>query len=113
MTRSGRYLGPERDVDLHRDSRLGRFVIRQRIGAGGMGTVYRALDPVLQRQVAIKTIAEERAGDREALIRFKREALAISQLDDPHIVKVLDFVDGDPERREPPYIVMELLQGAD
>jgi serine/threonine-protein kinase len=96
---------------LDRDSRLGRFVIRQRIGAGGMGTVYRAFDTVLLREVAIKTMMSDTVVEGDALVRFRREALAISQLDDPHIVKIIDLVEGHPSTDEPPYIVMELLRG--
>lgn len=98
---------------LERDATLGRYVIRARIGVGGMGAVYRAYDTVLKRQVAIKTILADKTADREYLARFRREALAISRLADPHIVTLLDFVDGDPAQGEPPYMVMELLSGAD
>jgi serine/threonine protein kinase len=101
------------NVSLERDSHLGRFVIRQRIGAGGMGTVYRAFDTVLLREVAIKAMLTDKVADREALVRFRREALSISQLDDPHIVRVIDLVEGDRSKNEPPYIVMELLRGED
>ena len=98
---------------LERDSRLGKYLIRQRIGAGGMGTVYRAFDTVLKREVAIKTILSEKAADRDFIARFRREALAISQIDDPHIVKLLDFVEGDAGTGDPPYMVMEILRGVD
>lgn len=100
-------------MNLERDSRLGKFVIRQRIGAGGMGAVYRAFDTVLQREVAIKTILSDKAADRDFLTRFRREALSISRLDDPHIVKLIDFVEANAEKGEPPYMVMELLRGQD
>jgi len=100
-------------MKLERGSRLGRFVIRERIGAGGMGTVYRAFDTVLLRQVAIKTMQTEKLTHGDALLRFRREALSVSQLDDPHIVKLIDLFEGDRARNEPPYIVMELLRGQD
>jgi serine/threonine-protein kinase len=100
-------------MTLERDSRLGRYVIRARIGVGGMGAVYRAYDTVLKRQVAIKTILADKTTDREYLARFRREALAISQLEDPHIVTLLDFVEGNLAQGEPPYMVMELLRGQD
>ncbi len=100
-------------MNLERGSQLGKFVIRQRIGAGGMGAVYRALDTVLQREVAIKTILSDKTADRDFLMRFRREALSISQLDDPHIVKLIDFVEGNAQKNEPPYMVMELLRGQD
>jgi serine/threonine protein kinase len=100
-------------MTLERDSRLGKYVIRARIGAGGMGAVYRAYDTVLKREVAIKTILSDKIAERDFLARFRREALAISQLDDPHIVRLIDFVEGDPSLAEPPYMVMELLRGQD
>ena len=100
-------------MTLERDTPLGRYVIRARIGVGGMGAVYRAYDTVLKRQVAIKTILSDKTADREYLARFRREALAISQLEDPHIVTLLDFVEGNPAQGEPPYMVMELLRGED
>src|SRR6266536_1633649 len=93
-------------MQLERDSRLGKFVIREKIGAGGMGVVYRAVDTVLGRTVAIKTLHADKAGDRQALERFRREALAISAINHDNIVKVHDFVDG-----EVPYLVMEYLEG--
>lgn len=100
-------------MSLARDTRLGRYVIRAPIGVGGMGAVYRAFDTVLQRQVAIKTILSHKNSDGEYLKRFRREALAISQLEDPHIVKLLDFVEANAASGEPPYMVMELLRGED
>ena len=57
-----------------------------------MGAVYRAYDTVLKREVAIKTILTNKVTERDYLARFRREALAMSQLDDPHIVRLLDFV---------------------
>jgi eukaryotic-like serine/threonine-protein kinase len=98
-------------VELKRDTRLGKYNIRARIGDGGMGIVYRAFDEHLQRPVAIKTIQGDKASDREFLNRFKREAFAIARFEDPHIVRLLDFVEGTED--EPPYMVMELLEGKD
>jgi serine/threonine-protein kinase len=76
-----------------------------------MGAVYRAWDPVLKRSVAIKTILADKLADREIMARFRLEAEAISQIDYPHIVALKDFSEGDPATGEPPYMVMELLQG--
>ena len=100
-------------MTLERDSRLGKYVIRGQIGVGGMGAVYRAYDTVLKREIAIKTILANKVTERDYLARFRREALAISQLDDPHIVRLLDFVEGDSLHGVPPYMVMELLRGQD
>jgi eukaryotic-like serine/threonine-protein kinase len=95
------------------DVRLGKYLIGDRIGAGGMGVVYRAFDTVLQRWVALKTILADKASDREFLSRFRREALAVSQIDHPNIVRLFDFVEGDPAKGEPSYMVMEFLPGED
>ena len=98
-------------MELKRDSRLGRYNIRSHVGAGGMGVVYRAYDEQLRRHVAIKTIQGDKASDQEFLNRFKREALAISQIDHPHIVRIFDFVDAANGQLS--YMVMELLSGKD
>jgi tRNA A-37 threonylcarbamoyl transferase component Bud32 len=85
----------------------GRYRLEARIGAGGMSTVYRALDETLQRQVAIKLMNREVATDSDQLERFRREARAVAQLSHPHIVGVIDA--GEDEGR--PYIVFEYIEG--
>jgi eukaryotic-like serine/threonine-protein kinase len=85
----------------------GRYRLEARIGAGGMSTVYRALDETLQRQVAIKLLNREVATDSDALERFRREARAVAQLSHPHVVGVIDA--GEDEGR--PYIVFEYVEG--
>src|SRR5438445_2298219 len=85
----------------------GRYRLEARIGAGGMSTVYRALDETLQRQVAIKLMNREVASDSDQLERFRREARAVAQLSHPHIVGVIDA--GEDENR--PYIVFEYVEG--
>src|SRR5580700_5646203 len=85
----------------------GRYRLEARIGAGGMSTVYRALDETLQRQVAIKLLNREVASDSDQLERFRREARAVAQLSHPHIVGVIDA--GEDENR--PYIVFEYVEG--
>jgi predicted ATPase len=97
----------ERGYGLAPGQRLGRHEIRSSLGAGGMGEVYRAYDPRLQREVAIKVLGPwllERPG---ALQRFEQEARAASALNHPHIVTVHDV----GEERSLPYIVMELVDG--
>ena len=86
---------------------LGRYEIRQRLGAGGMGEVYRAFDPRLQREVAIKVISRRIEGDPDVLARFEEEARAASALNHPNIVTVYDI----GEHEAFPYIVMELIEG--
>src|ERR1700742_4042489 len=84
-----------------------RYRLEARIGAGGMSTVYRALDETLQRQVAIKLMNREITSDSDQLERFRREARAVAQLSHPHIVGVIDA--GEDEGR--PYIVFEYVEG--
>ncbi|HLJ01845.1 MAG TPA: protein kinase [Solirubrobacteraceae bacterium] len=85
----------------------GRYRLDARIGAGGMSTVYRALDETLQRRVAIKLMNREVAHDSDQLERFRREARAVAQLSHPHVVGVIDA--GEDESR--PYIVFEYVEG--
>src|SRR5881275_3332868 len=84
-----------------------RYRLEARIGAGGMSTVYRALDETLQRRVAIKLMNREFASDSDQLERFRREARAVAQLSHPHIVGVIDASE-DAGR---PYIVFECVEG--
>ncbi|MDP2709928.1 MAG: protein kinase [Solirubrobacteraceae bacterium] len=88
-----------------------RYRLDARIGMGGMSTVYRAFDTVLEREVAIKLMHREIAGDSDQLERFRREARAVAQLNHPHIVGVIDAgEEGDPEFPTP-YIVFEYVAG--
>ena len=81
-------------VKFKRDTLLsGRYRIRALLGEGGMGVVYRAFDEQLRRMVAIKTVQGDKASDREFVKRFRREAFAISQIEHPHIVRLLDFLE--------------------
>ena len=87
-----------------------RYQIDSRLGAGGMSTVFRALDTVLERAVAVKLLAEHLADDEAFVARFRREALAAARLQHPNIVQVFDSGrDRDSGRH---YIVMEYVQGA-
>src|SRR6059058_3224680 len=85
----------------------GRYRLEARIGAGGMSTVYRALDETLERQVAIKLMNTEVVSDSDQLERFRREARAVAQLSHPNVVGVIDA--GEDEGR--PYIVFECVEG--
>ena len=68
----------------------GRYRLEARIGAGGMSTVYRALDETLERSVAVKLMNREVSSDSDQLERFRREARAVAQLSHPHVVGVID-----------------------
>lgn len=84
---------------------IGRYKIISRLGEGGMATVYRAEDSVLERSVAIKVILPDYQQTENFLKRFEREAKALAQLSHPNIVKILDF--GEFEGY--PYLVMEYV----
>jgi eukaryotic-like serine/threonine-protein kinase len=87
----------------------GRYRIERRLGAGGMSTVYQAMDTVLERAVAVKLLAEHLAEDEAFVARFRREALAAARLMHPNVVQVFDS--GKDEATDRHYIVMEYVDG--
>jgi serine/threonine-protein kinase len=97
----------ERRRELGKGETLGRYEILDRIGAGGFGNVYRAFDPLIQREVALKTCESADASVQE---RFAREARLAGGLDHPNIVRIYDF---DPQEEGPSFIVQEFLEGED
>jgi eukaryotic-like serine/threonine-protein kinase len=94
-------------MTLSPGSRLGPYEILSAIGAGGMGEVYRARDPRLGREVAIKVLPASFSADAERLRRFEQEARAAGVLNHPNITAVHDI--GTHE--DAPYVVQELLEG--
>src|SRR5690349_5617534 len=88
-------------------SRIGPYQIAGRLGAGGMGEVYRAWDPRLDRWVALKVINSPRGATPDELQRFEREARAIARVSHPHICAVYDV----GQDAGVPFLVMELLEG--
>jgi serine/threonine protein kinase len=84
-----------------------RYRIEDRLGSGGMSSVYRATDTTLQRTVAVKILAEHLSDDERFVARFRREALAVAKLVHPNIVQVYDT--GIDSSRH--YIVMEYVKG--
>jgi tRNA A-37 threonylcarbamoyl transferase component Bud32 len=90
-------------------TQVGKYKIVEKLGQGAMGEVFRAHDPVLGRDVAIKTVAGKLSSDEKALERFRREARSAAQLTHPNIITVYDF--GDEQGTA--YMAMELLEGAD
>ncbi|MEP6994878.1 MAG: serine/threonine-protein kinase, partial [Acidobacteriota bacterium] len=88
-------------------SKLGPYEILAPIGAGGMGEVYRARDPRLNRDVAIKVLPASFSADADRLRRFEQEAKAAGLLNHPNITAVYDIGSHD----DAPYVVQELLEG--
>jgi len=86
-----------------------RYELGDRLGVGGMSTVLLAFDRRLERNVAVKLLAEHLADDPQFVSRFRREALAAARLVHPNIVQVFDF--GLDERSGRHYIVMEYIRG--
>src|SRR5205809_2589535 len=84
-----------------------RYELGDRLGSGGMSSVYKAIDRVLERTVAVKVLAEHLSDDDKFVARFRREALAVAKLIHPNIVQVYDT--GVDEARH--YIVMEYVEG--
>jgi serine/threonine-protein kinase len=87
----------------------GRYRLDRRLGAGGMSTVFLAIDTVLERQVAVKLLAEHLADDEVFVQRFRHEALAAARLQHPNVVQVFDSGQDAPSHRH--YIVMEYVDG--
>lgn len=90
-------------------TKLGKFEIHEQLGRGGMGLVYRAWDPTMQRWVALKTITQDKAARAEFVKRFRREAVAAGGLDHPNIVTIYET----GEEGDVCYIAMQFLEGSD
>ncbi|MCW3069601.1 MAG: serine/threonine protein kinase, partial [Solirubrobacterales bacterium] len=88
----------------------GRYRLEGRLGFGGMSTVHRAMDLRLERQVAVKLLAEHLADDPTFVSRFQREAQAAARLVHPNIVQVFDS--GEDDRSGQYFIVMEYIEGS-
>ncbi len=93
------------DADVIHD----RYVLGERLGIGGMSTVVLAFDRTLERNVAVKLLAEHLADDAQFVSRFRREALSAARLVHPNIVQVFDFGIDEPTGRQ--FIVMEYVRG--
>ena len=87
---------------------FGRFTVFGRVSDGSSGTLWKAHDPVAARAVAIKELAATLRGDGEFVARFRNEARQLARFDDPHIVRIYDFV----ETGDKSYIVEEWIEGA-
>lgn len=103
--------GAERWVvseDLPPGTEVGHYLVRERIGSGGMGTVYRAYDPALDRDIALKFLPPWLAADLGARARFLAEARSAAGLDHPNICTVYEVGE---TARERPFIAMALYEG--
>ena len=94
-------------MPLSAGTKLGRYEIISQIGAGGMGEVYRARDPKINRDVAIKVLPAKFSADAERLRRFEQEAQAAGKLNHPNILAIYDV----EMQNGSPYVVSELLNG--
>ena len=108
-----RGVDPDQSVDAAAPDgeprQIDRYQILERVGRGGMGVVYRARDPVLDRDVAIKSMLVDFGVDQDARGRFQQEARAAARLQHPNIVTIYEFGEQD----DSPYLIMEFLGGDD
>jgi eukaryotic-like serine/threonine-protein kinase len=101
-------------VSLNVGTQLGHYVMVARLGAGGMGEVYRATDSKLGRDVAIKVLPAAVAQDADRLARFEREARLLASLNHPHIAHVYGFEAATLDAGAPVhFLAMELVEGED
>ena len=93
--------------ELAPGTRVGRYVVRRPVGSGGMGRVYAAHDPELDRQVALKVARRAGAGAEQWRARFLREAHAMAKLSHPNVVPIYDV----GTHGEAVFLAMELVEG--
>jgi tRNA A-37 threonylcarbamoyl transferase component Bud32 len=89
------------------NQRLDRFIIVERLKAGGVAIVYKAFDPQINREVALKLLQENWAQHEEVVKRFERETQIMMQISHPHIIRYVD----QGKRKNQPYIVMDFIEG--
>ena len=100
---------PDTESSTDEPRQIDRYEVLERVGRGGMGVVYRARDPVLDRDVAIKSLLVDFGVDQDARARFQQEARAAARLQHPNIVTIFEF----GEKDDSPYLIMEFLGGDD
>lgn len=100
---------------MNEGQQLGRYILRQRLGRGGMAEVWKALDTQLQREVAVKIMRPDLQADPDFLQHFKQEAQIVAALNHPNIVKIFDFeamtVRSSNDDGPIAYMVMEYIEG--
>lgn len=99
---------PKCQFDIDVPGRLGAFLLVKCLGMGGMGGVFKAIDQVLNREVAIKVMLSSLGANEEFLQTFRREAQSVAKLNHPNIAQIYSF----GEEKGQPYIVMELVKGS-
>lgn len=95
------------DAPVSVGDKIGKYQVRAKLGSGGMGAVYLAFDPMIEREVALKVLSPQLSNSPTALQRFLGEARAIGRLNHPHVVSIYE-IDQWNERY---FLVMELLAG--
>lgn len=96
------------EIDLCGQVISGKYKVEEKLGEGGMGSVYQAYDTLMKRSVAIKLLHQDRNISNETWMRFQQEAQATSTLDHPGIVRIHDF---NISEEHGPYLVMDLIDG--
>ena len=96
------------ETDLPRGHAVGEYAIEEVIGRGGFGTVYRAVQPLIGKRVAIKVLSRMFSADRDMVSRFVAEARAVNQIRHRHIIDIFSFGQLSDGRQ---YYVMEYLEG--
>ena len=95
------------DASIVPGDHIGPYAVLGLLGRGGMGSVYRAKDPDLEREVAIKVLSRDFADDNSTLRRFEREAKLLASLNHPNIASIYDLLRVDDKR----YLILELVEG--
>jgi len=90
---------------------LGHYKILDKLGAGGMGEVYRAEDTRLRRHVALKVLPAVLASNEDRLGRFQREAQTLAAIDHPHIVHIYSVESAEVDSRTVHFLTMQLVEG--
>lgn len=96
------------DATLAPETQIGEYTVREVLGKGGFGTVYRAVHPIIAKQAAIKVLCLRYSVDPQVVSRFIAEARAVNQIDHEHIIDIFSFGELPDGRR---YYVMEYLEG--